>query len=335
MRIVIATDAWQPFVCGVVTTLNKTVAILRQQGHEVMVLHPGLFKTWPLPTYPDIRIALFPYRKLKQQLDEFAPEIIHIATEGPIGLAARRYCLRKKLKFTTAYHTQFPEYIRLRAPLPVALSYAYFKWFHGPAAATMVPTPSIQQRLAKRGFRDVKLWGRGVDIELFRPDHPHDIREPRPIFIYVGRIAVEKNIEAFLSLELPGTKYVIGDGPDLEWLKQKYPDAVFTGYLPSEVLVKYLAAADVFVFPSLTDTFGLVMLEAMACGLPVAAYPVTGPIDVVIHGITGVLDPDLKVAALKALHINRENPRDYVLSHSWHEATRQFFSNLAEADEII
>ncbi|MDZ7803998.1 glycosyltransferase family 1 protein [Thiohalophilus sp.] len=329
MRIAIATDAWAPQTNGVVTTLKTTGHILEQSGHEVAMITPEPFKTVPLPTYPDIRLALFPYRRIAAMLEAFAPEAIHIATEGPVGMAVRRYCRRHKLKFTTSYHTQFPEYLRLRAPIPLRLSYAFFKWFHGPAERTLVPTPSMQQRLLEHGFTHVEVWGRGVDVNLFRPYGKDYLSAPRPIFVYVGRVAVEKNIEAFLSLDLPGTHYVVGDGPDREMLQQKYPEAVFTGFRFGEELARTIAACDVFVFPSLTDTFGLVMLEAMACGVPVAAYPVTGPKDVVINGITGCLDEDLGRAAKRALAINPENPRDYSLSHSWYQATDQFYANLA------
>lgn len=330
MRIAIATDAWKPQTNGVVTTLGTTKHILEQLGHQVLLLTPEPFKTVPLPSYPDIRLALFPYRGLARMLDEFAPEVVHIATEGPVGLAVRRYCRRHRLKFTTSYHTQFPEYLRLRLPVPLSLSYTYFKWFHKPAQRTMVPTPSMQQRLVEHGFNNVVVWSRGVDVHMFRPYGREALDGERPIFIYAGRVAVEKNIEAFLSLDLPGSKVVVGDGPDRQMLENKYPGVRFTGFRFGEELARTVAAADVFVFPSLTDTFGLVMLEAMACGLPVAAFPVTGPADVVIDGVTGCLDDDLHRAALRALDIDPQNPRDYSLSHSWHEATGQFLSFLEQ-----
>ena len=329
MRIAIATDAWAPQTNGVVTTLKTTRRILEQSGHKVLMLTPEPFRTVPLPTYPDIRLALFPYRRIAAQLDAFAPDAIHIATEGPVGMAVRRYCRRRKLKFTTSYHTQFPEYLRLRAPIPLRLSYAFFRWFHGPAERTLVPTPSMQERLHKHGFSQVEVWSRGVDVNLFRPYGKDALSVRRPVFVYVGRVAVEKNIEAFLSLDLAGTQYVVGDGPDRAMLEEKYPQVVFTGFRYGEDLARTLAASDVFVFPSLTDTFGLVMLEAMACGVPVAAYPVTGPKDVVIDGVTGCLDEDLGRAARRALEINPQNPRDYSLSHSWHQATDQFYAHLA------
>jgi len=328
MRIAIATDAWDPQTNGVVTTLKITVRVLEQKGHEVYLLTPEPFKTIPLPSYPSIRLALFPYRHIAAMLDEFAPDVIHIATEGPVGMAVRRYCRKHKLKFTTSYHTQFPEYIRLRAPVPLWLTYSYFKWFHRLSQKIMVPTPSMQQRLIQRGFKNVVLWSRGVDIHLFRPYDKEMLQDSRPIFLYVGRVAVEKNIEAFLSLDLPGSKYVIGDGPDMAMLQDKYPEVKFTGFRFGEELARHIAAADVFVFPSLTDTFGLVMLEAMACGVPVAAFPVTGPEDVVIDGVTGCLNENLKEAALCALQIDPQNPRDYAMSHSWHQATDEFIINL-------
>ncbi|MGM0680553.1 MAG: glycosyltransferase family 4 protein, partial [Pseudomonadota bacterium] len=305
-----------------------TRSILEQSGHDVYMVTPEPFRTVPLPTYPDIRLALFPYCRIAADLDAFSPEAIHIATEGPVGMAVRRYCRRHKLKFTTSYHTQFPEYLRLRMPIPLRLSYAFFKWFHGPAERTLVPTPSMQERLLERGFGNVEVWGRGVDVNLFRPYGKDYLSGTRPIFVYVGRVAVEKNIEAFLSLDLPGTQYVVGDGPDRAMLEKKHPQVIFTGFRYGEDLAQTIAASDVFVFPSLTDTFGLVMLEAMACGVPVAAYPVTGPRDVVIDGVTGCLDEDLGRAARRALDINPQNPRDYSLSHSWHQATEQFYANL-------
>lgn len=334
MRIAIATDAWTPQTNGVVTTLKTTRHILEQSGHDVYMVTPEPFRTVPLPSYPDIRLALFPYRRIAADLDAFAPEAIHIATEGPVGMAVRRYCRRRQLKFTSSYHTQFPEYLRLRMPMPLRLSYAFFKWFHGPAERTLVPSPSMQERLLEHGFTHVEVWGRGVDVNRFQPYGKDYLNDTRPIFAYVGRVAVEKNIEAFLSLDLPGTQYVVGDGPDRAMLEEKYPQAIFTGFRYGEKLARTIAACDVFVFPSLTDTFGLVMLEAMACGVPVAAYPVTGPKDVVIDGVTGCLDEDLGRAARRALAINPQNPRDYSLSHSWYQATEQFYANLAPNTDL-
>ncbi|MGD8743651.1 MAG: glycosyltransferase family 1 protein [Granulosicoccaceae bacterium] len=328
MKIVIATDAWTPQTNGVVTTLSKTAAVLRDEGNTVEFVTPAEFKTVPLPSYPSIRLALWPYRKISGRLDDFCPDAIHIATEGPIGSATQRYCLKHGLPFTTSYHTQFPEYIRLRLPLPIWLSYFFLRRFHSKAKRTMVPSQSMRERLEKRGFSNVVVWGRGVDADLFVPDDKKLLEDKRPVFIYIGRVAVEKNIEAFLQLDLPGTKYVVGDGPDMQMLQKKYPDAVYTGFLYGHELAKHLAAADVFVFPSLTDTFGVVMLEAMACAVPVAAFPVTGPKDVVIDGVTGCLNSDLKQAALDALHLDPARARAYALEHSWQACTRQFFGHL-------
>ncbi len=329
MRIAIVTDAWRPQTNGVVTTLGKTGAGLTELGHTVLFVTPESFRTVPLPTYPEIRLSLFPYSAVRRMLDTFAPEAVHIATEGPLGFSARRYCRRAGLRFTTSYHTQFPRYLRMRAPIPEKWSYAFLRWFHSAAERTMVPTESQRQELLDHGFRNVALWTRGVDIDLFRPRARNFLRDRRPIFIYAGRVAVEKNLEAFLALALPGTKYVVGDGPDLPMLKRKYPEVRFTGYKFGEELASHYAAADVFVFPSRTDTFGLVLLEAMACGVPVAAFPVTGPIDVVQNGVTGILGEDLRAAALAALQLDAENCRDYALQHSWEAATDQFAANLA------
>lgn len=327
----IVTDAWSPQVNGVVTTLSRTAETLRSFGHAVEVVHPGLFATFPCPTYPEIRLAWRPFRKLAQLLDAIVPERIHIATEGPLGLAARRYCRRRGLRFTTSYHTQFPEYVRARAPIPIAVSYTFLRWFHGGAARTMVATHQQREMLRQRGFGSLAEWTRGVDTKLFRPGDRSLIRDTRPIWIYVGRVAVEKSIEDFLRLDLPGTKYVVGDGPARPQLERDYPLTRFTGYRFGSELAALMGAADVFVFPSRTDTFGVVMLEAMACGLPVAAYPVTGPIDVVAPGITGVLDTDLQRAAMQALHLDPARCIEAARARSWESATRQFEGNLEPA----
>jgi glycosyltransferase involved in cell wall biosynthesis len=266
-----------------------------------------------------------------QRLDALDPDAVHIATEGPLGLAARRWCLRNGRAFTTSYHTQFPEYVRARFPIPLAVSYAFLRWFHGPAVHTLVATPSMMKALAERGFRNLALWSRGVDTQLFRPRDEDCVGYPRPIWLYFGRISVEKGVDDFLALELPGTRLVVGDGPAADGLRRKYPDAIFTGYRFGVELARTVASADVFVFPSRTDTFGLVLLEAMACGVPVAAYPVTGPIDVVDNGVTGVLSEDLHSAALAALQLDRGACRDHALRYSWEEATRQFLAGLAGA----
>jgi glycosyltransferase involved in cell wall biosynthesis len=254
---------------------------------------------------------------------------VHIATEGPLGMAARRFCLNNNWPYTTSYHTQFPEYVRARFPLPLSWSYALLRRFHGDATRTMVATPSMQSLLESRGFKNIARWSRGVDVQLFHPQ-PSVLDLPRPISAYVGRVAVEKNIEDFLKLQLPGTKVVIGDGPAREHLQTKYPDVVFVGYRFGEELAAHVASCDVMVFPSRTDTFGLVLIEAMACGVPVAAYPVTGPVDVVKQGITGVLSEDLQAAAMAALKMDRNACRDHALNYTWERATSQFFSNLAQ-----
>lgn len=328
MKIAIITDAWLPQTNGVVTTLQRTRECLESMGHKVHVITPLEFKTVPLPTYPDIRLSLFPKHKVFKTLDEFKPHAIHIATEGPLGMTAKRYCIKRGLRFTTAYHTQFPYYVRLRAPIPVSFSYAILRHFHSKSERIMVPTESQRQELLKWGFKNVVIWSRGVDIELFKVRDKSFLTDERPISIYTGRVAVEKNLDAFLSLDIPGTKYIVGDGPDLYQLKQKYPQAKFVGFKFGEELAQHMAAADVFVFPSRTDTFGIVMLDAMACGVPVAAYPVTGPVDVVKNGITGILDEDLSVAISKALELSPKDARDYAEEHSWMAATEQFFGHL-------
>ena len=329
MRIVIASDAWKPQVNGVVNTLQQTRAELMKKGHEVLMITPEGRRTVPCPTYPEIRLALFQGRKIARELDAFAPDCIHIATEGTIGFAVRRYCRKRGLSFTTAYHTQFPEYVRARVPIPVSWTVAVLRWFHRPAKRVMVPTPSIQQLLEERGFKNVVIWSRGVHTDVFVPEPKHHYDLPRPIWVYVGRVAVEKNIELLLELDLPGSKVIIGDGPDRERLMAKHPDCHFLGYKFGSDLAEHLAGADVFVFPSKTDTFGLVMLEAMACGVPVAALPVTGPIDVVRQGETGVLDTDLAAACRKALAMDRDGCRRFAERRSWSRSTSQFANHLS------
>jgi glycosyltransferase involved in cell wall biosynthesis len=328
VKIAIVTDAWRPQTNGVVQTLSTTAQTLRAGGHDVLVIEPSQFRTFPCPTYPEIRLAWLPYRKLAQLLGDFAPDCIHIATEATLGMAARGWCVRNRFAFTTSYHTQFPEYVRARAPIPLALSYAQLRRFHSAAARTMVATPTVQKQPETRGFRHIVRWTRGVDVQLFKPSGKEFLDLPRPIFVYLGRVAVEKNIEAFLDLDLPGTKLVIGDGPERRSLQAEFPTARFVGYKFGAELAAHLAAADAFVFPSRTDTFGLVLLEALACGVPVAAYPVTGPIDVIENGTTGVLDEDLRAAALAALKLDPTKCRAFALRHTWEAATRQFLGNL-------
>src|SRR4030066_627327 len=278
MNIVIVTDAWYPQINGVVRTLARTRDELIKLGHPVPSIPPEVFLTVPMPTYPDIRLSLFPGRKVRRQLEELKPDAVHIATEGPLGIAARSWCLRKPFSHTTSFHTQVPEYVWLRTRIPLAWSYAVMRWFHGRAAAVMVATPTLHQRLTDHGFTNLAYWSRGVDTEHFKPRPKKFLDQPRPIFLYMGRVAIEKNIEAFLKLDLPGSKVVVGDGPDLEMLKKKYPQTIFTGFKTGEGLAQHVAAADVFVFPSRTDTFGLVLIEALASGVPGAAYPGPGPI---------------------------------------------------------
>jgi len=329
MRILIVTDAWLPQVNGVVTTLRNTVRELERMGHTVGVVEPSTFRTMPCPTYPEIRLAVLPGRGVAEAIDAFDPDAVHIATEAPLGMAARRHCLRTLREFTTAFHTQFPEYVHARCRFPVGLTYAWLRRFHRPSAKVMVPTPEIHGRLARRGFDNLAYWTRGVDTEHFQPA-PRDPRVTRrPIFAYVGRVAVEKGVERFLALDLPGTKWVVGDGPARRALEARFPDTVFHGMRHGAELAYFYQQADVFVFPSRTDTFGLVLIEAMACGTPVAAYPVTGPVDVVRDPSAGVLSEDLRGAALRALALDRGAVRNYAMRYSWRAATEQFAANLS------
>jgi glycosyltransferase involved in cell wall biosynthesis len=330
MRVVVATDAWYPQTNGVVRTLATTVDCMRAQGIDVHVISPQEFRTVPCPTYPEIRLSLFAGRAVARRLERLQPTAVHISTEGPIGLAARRWCLRHGHPFTTAYHTQFPEYVRARAPVPLSLGYAYMRWFHGAAERTLVATPSMRRLLESRGFSRLATWSRGVDSKLFQPGDKQFLALPRPVWLYLGRVAVEKGIEDFLRLDLPGSKLVVGDGPARAELAAQFPQAHFVGFRHGEDLARHIAASDVFVFPSRTDTFGLVLLEAMACGVPVAAYPVTGPIDVVVDGRTGVLDEDLQRAAKAALELDPAACRAHALGYSWEACTRQFVTALAQ-----
>ncbi|HUJ00620.1 MAG TPA: glycosyltransferase family 1 protein [Usitatibacter sp.] len=333
MRILLATDAWAPQLNGVVVTLANTVRWLERWGHEVHVLSPEGFRTIPMPTYPDIPLAVLPGRKVAERFGAFDPDAVHIATEGPIGIAARAHCLKNRLAFTTAYHTCFPEYVKPRFGVPLALTYAWLRRFHGPSSAVLVATPAISEMLARRGFARIAEWSRGVDPELFRPARERRSDLPRPVFLYVGRLAVEKNIPAFLGLDLPGSKVVVGDGPQREELERRFPGALFVGAKHGEELASYYQQADVFVFPSRTDTFGLVLAEAMACGTPVAAFPVRGPIDVVREAHAGVLDEDLRSAALAALALDRDRVLRYAARFSWQASSAQFVSHLVPARE--
>jgi glycosyltransferase involved in cell wall biosynthesis len=336
-RIALVTDAWEPQVNGVVRTLTQTTRILRDRGHEVMLVTPGDFKTIPCPSYPEIRLALFPRKEVACRLTRFHPDAIHIATEGPLGMAARHYCLKHGFDFTTSFHTRFAEYLRLRVPVPTNVTYALLRRFHSAAARTLVPTPSQRDSLVSHGFRNLDVWSRGVDTEIFNPTDPLWFDLPRPLAIYMGRVSVEKNINAFLDLKLPGSKMVIGDGPDLGRLKQRYPDCHFPGPRFGRELARHLAAGDVFVFPSRTDTFGLVLLEAMACGLPVATFPVQGPLDVVAQGVSGWMDEDLGTAVLMALELPRTGCIAQAQRCSWEACTNDFVNALVplSADQAV
>jgi glycosyltransferase involved in cell wall biosynthesis len=327
MRILIATDAWRPQVNGVVSTLERMSLAAAEFGAKFEFLTPQGMWTAPMPTYPDIRVAITTPGRVAQRIDESAPDHIHIATEGPIGWLTRRHCLKKKRIFTTSYHTRFPEYIRARTGVPEALTYAGLRHFHAPSATVMAPTPTIATELTKRGFQKVRLWTRGVNHALFRPRAGNALDLPRPIFLFVGRVAVEKNLEALLNLDLPGSTVIVGDGPARATLERRYPEAHFLGARYGEALADVYASADVFVFPSRTDTFGIVLIEAMASGLPVAAFPVAGPIDVV-GPAAGILDEDLGAACLEALTIPREAAREDSLRFTWKESARQFLENV-------
>jgi glycosyltransferase involved in cell wall biosynthesis len=328
VRVMIVTDAWEPQVNGVVRTLKSTRRELEAMGHSVDMLTPLGFVTVPCPTYPDIRLSLFAGRKVARRIQEFAPHALHIATEGPLGVTARRYAVRHDLPFTTAYHTRFPEYVQARFALPLAWTYRFLRRFHGASRAVMAPTSVVVEDLRKWGFDNVVLWSRGVDLDVFQFKRSNRLNTTPPIYLYVGRVAVEKNVEAFLKLDLPGSKWVVGDGPALPAIRSKYPEVNYLGVLNQQELAEVYAAADVFVFPSKTDTFGLVLLEAMACGLPVAAYPVTGPVDVIGNSGAGVMDEDLRTACIKALDIDRAVARRHAERYSWRTATEQFERHL-------
>jgi glycosyltransferase involved in cell wall biosynthesis len=331
VRLALVTDAWQPQVNGVARTLRALVDGLTVAGHEAVALTPDLFRTLPCPTQGEIRLAFGVRRELTRRLDALAADAIHISTEGPLGLAARAFCLRRGLRFTTAYHTRFPEYLRARFGIPTALSYAALRRFHARSSAVMVATESVRRELEMRGFARVVTWTRGVDPALFRPGCTPALRLPRPVFVYVGRVAAEKNLPAFLDLDLPGSKLVVGDGHLLPEMTRRYPAACFVGRHEGEALVRHYAAADVFVLPSRTETFGLVMLEALACGLPVAALPVPGPLDVIGDSGAGVLDWDLRAAALRALAIPPEACRARALRFAWRASVEQFLSHTVPA----
>jgi len=329
MRILIVTDAWPPQINGVVRTYTRLREELLARGHAVEVISPDLFRTIPCPGYSEIRLAVGAGAGVRRRIEAFAPDAIHLATEGPLGFAARRHCLRHGLPFTTSYTTRFPEYLSARLPVPLSWGYAVMRRFHGPSRAVMVSTASMRRELETWGLRNLVPWTRGVDTDLFRPGLEPALRLPRPVHLYVGRVAVEKNIDAFLRLELPGSKLVVGDGPQRAELQRRHPDAVFVGAKQGEELARHYAAGDLFVFPSRTDTFGLVMLEALASGLPVAAFPVPGPLDVVEGQGIGVLDEDLGYAIERARAIPAERCRAHALKYRWSACAELFLSQLA------
>jgi glycosyltransferase involved in cell wall biosynthesis len=331
LKVLVATDAWHPQVNGVVRSLEQTAIAAAKLGASFDFLSPDGFPSIPMPSYPEIRLALPPPRRIERRIAQSGADFIHIATEGPIGIMTRRACLRAGIAFTTSYHTRFPEYVAARAPVPQSLTYRWLRSFHNAGRGTMVSTGALERDLAGRGFGRLMRWSRGVDHELFRPRAESVLGLPHPIFIFVGRVAVEKNIGAFLDLDLPGSKLVVGDGPALPQLKARHPEVAFAGVMEGEALARAYASADVFVFPSLTDTFGIVMLEAMASGLPVAAFPVPGPLDVIGGTDAGVLDADLRKAALACLEIPGERCRAQALKHSWEASARQFLDNVALA----
>lgn len=337
MKIALVTDAWLPQVNGVVTTLVELVREINALGHRVEVIEPAQFRTRPCPGYPGIDLAVRPGRELAQRLDAMRPDAIHLATEGPLGWAARRYCLRRGLAFTTAFHTKFPEIAHAAIGVPVSWGYALLRHFHRPSSGVMVPTHSVLHMLQRRGFARLRPWTHGVDTSLFRYEAqplelPGLAHLPRPISLFVGRVSYEKNIQAFLKLDLPGSKVVCGVGPVLDTLQASHADVHWLGVLPREQLARVYASADVFVFPSHADTFGLVMLEAMACGTPVAAYPVDGPLEVIGQAGGGVMHEDLSRAVAAALAVPRHEARARALAFSWLEATRQFMNHLVFAD---
>jgi glycosyltransferase involved in cell wall biosynthesis len=331
MRIALATDAWRPQVNGVVTTLTATAANLRWRGHEVRIIHPQDCLSVGCPSYPEIRLAVWPHAYVARELRTFRPHAIHVATEGPLGMAVRRYCRTRGLPFTSAYHTRYPEYLAARWPIPQQATFAALRRFHGAATRTFVSSASLESQLTREGFSHLHRWCRGVDLMRFKPCAPHPSLAglARPVMSYVGRVAVEKNLGAFLALPMAGTKLVIGDGPQRSALHAQHPRAIFTGYRSGPELAQLLSGSDVLVFPSLTDTFGLAMIEALACGVPVAAFPVPGPVDVIEPGVTGVMHEDLSVAIDGALRLDRAACVAGAAAFSWDAATAQFLSGLA------
>ena len=330
-RILMVTDAWRPQVNGVVHTLERLAETLKTFGVEVTFLTPNLFRTLPMPTYPDIRLALTTPGRVRKLIEASGADHIHIVTEGPLGLMARRFCLAEKQPFTTSYHTRFPEYVTARLPIPEDWTYGWLRNFHNSGQGTMVATPSMARDLEARGFDRLQPWTRGVDIEHFNPTKRGELDFPRPIFLCVGRVAIEKNLPAFLDLDLPGSKVIVGEGPEFDRLKARYPDAHFLGHRPGDELAEIYASSDVFVFPSRTDTFGNVIVEALASGTPVAGFPVTGPIDIVGDGVGGAVSEDLREAALAALEIDRATARERAMRYTWTACAEMYMDNIRAA----
>lgn len=344
MKLALATDAWLPQVNGVVRSLSATLDELHHRGHAVETVTPDRFLTVPMPGYSSIRLAMAPRFGARRMLDEFAPDIVHIATEGPIGWAARRWCLSRAVPFTSAFHTRFPEYASVRTGLSPECFWPILRRFHAPSSAVLVSTRSLADELAGRGIVNTRPWGRGIDHALFRPEgprHPLMAALPGPVLLNVGRVAPEKNLEAFLCADAPGSKVVVGDGPALESLRRRHPDVLFLGSLAGQELASAYRAADCFVFPSLTDTFGLVVIEALACGTPVAAFPVTGPIDILgadgrgvefpLSRPGGAVDASLERAIVAALQTDRCDAAAMGALHSWERATDQFLRAVTDA----
>lgn len=340
MRIMVVTDAWEPQVNGVVRTLSRTVEELRAMGHEVQMVTPNDgYMTWPLPTYPEIKMALFAKDDIEERFEAFEPEAVHIATEGTLGLSARQICIQHRFPFSTSYHTQYPEYVSARFPIPLALGYAFVRWFHNMAGRVMVATPTMYDLLLARGFKNLALWSRGVDTDQFSPSLRQDDRGPfaglqGPILLYVGRVSVEKNVETFLSCPVAGTKVVVGDGPARPDLEARFPDAKFLGAKFGRELAACYANADVFVFPSLTDTFGLVIIEAMATGTPVAAFVAPGPQDIIPGSGAGAIGADLKTSIQTCLTLDRGVVHAYAQTYSWRACAEQFLANLDPLPEM-
>ncbi|NBX02835.1 MAG: glycosyltransferase family 1 protein [Alphaproteobacteria bacterium] len=326
-HLALITDAWEPQVNGVVRTLQAVIARLRAEGWQVTVIHPGEFRCIPCPNYPEIPLVINPF-PLLGKLKKLQPDYVHIVSEAPLGITARLWCSWHGYRFTTSFHTRFAEYLHEHIRLPLRVGYAALRWFHNGGSGTLVPTASLKRDLIARGFTKCVQWSHGVDTQRFSPTYRAPLDYPKPVMLYVGRVSLEKNIEAFLSLDTPGTKLIVGDGPILESLKTRFPDAVFVGMKQGEELSRFYASADVFVFPSRTDTFGLVLLEALASGTPIAAYPVTGPVDVIGDAPVGALDENLTAAIARALTIPRADCRRFAEECSWEESARIFAENL-------